>query len=190
MLGNCHKLAAFAAAFLVLSCVQPRESAEAEAPISATWPCFNGCTIFLQGEKYGLMTDSGKPILPAEYNSIEFLDADIALLEYDGEYALSDKTGRIIGRGLSADIRESWSSVVERTMEQDRQLWEQVVRNYEQLCASCKAARGDRLSRKDFSALTALRDSVLKSLDKATGRPTASQRARLEALSQDYRRAF
>lgn len=191
MLGNSHKLAAFTAAFLVLSCITPRESIDADAQISAQWPCFNGCTIYLQGEKYGLMTDAGDILFPAEYDSIEFLDTDIALLERDGEYTLSDKSGRILGQGSSADgIRESWPIVVERTLEQDRQLWEQVVRNYEQLCVRCKAARGSRLSRKDYSALAALKDSVLHNLDVASGRPTASQKARLEALSQDYRRAF
>ena len=35
-----------------------------------------------------------------------------------------------------------------------------------------------------------LKNNVLESLQAATGKPTPSQKARLEALSQDYRRAF
>lgn len=191
MLHYRHISAAFTAAFLVLSCVRPPESAQQDIPILDKWPCFNGCTIFLQGEKYGLMTDAGEPVLPAVYKSIEFLDNDFALLERDSDYALSDKKGRIIGHSFTADsIRFFWPSMAEQVLERDRQSWERVVRDYELLCAGCKAVHGKKVRRRDFKALESLKNKVLESLQMATGKPTPSQKARLEILSQDYRRAF
>lgn len=192
MLQNRHILAAFTVAFLVLSsCIPQTESARPDIPIAAKWPCFNGCTIYLQGERYGLMTDAGEPILPAVYKSIEFLDNDFALLERDSDFALSDKKGRIICQSFSAgSIRLSWPSMAQQVLEQDRKSWERVVRDYELLCVRCKATRGKKVLRHEFKTLVSLKNNVLESLQEATGKPTPSQKARLEALSQDYRRAF
>ncbi len=191
MLLNRHILMAIIAAFPALSCVRQTESAQTDIPIAAKWPCFNGCTIFLQGERYGLMTDAGEPVLPAVYKSIEFLDNDYALLARDSDYALSDKKGRIIGHSFSVDsIRLSWPSMIEYVQEKDRQSWELVVRNYELLCVRCKASHGKKVLRQEYNTLELLKNNVLESLQAATGKPTPSQKARLEALSQDYRRAF
>lgn len=179
------------AVLLLLSCSHPQESAPPALPIEGRWPCFNGREIVQQGGLYGLVKESGEPVLPSEYDAIEFLDNDIALLTRGSSCYLSDKNGRILAEGTQTDsLRGHWTLLVEEVLEEDRRSWEEVVQSYETLCKACKAKRGQRLSRREFSSLQALRDAVSRNLRQATGSPTPSQKARLESLSADYRRAF
>lgn len=185
----CHISAVLTGVFLLLSC--GRQQSPAPPPIEAEWPCFNGCRIIQQGGKFGLVTDDGKEILPSMYERIEFLAEEVALLSLQGEYSLADRSGRVWARSHEEDsLRKAWPALLEKTLDEDRRSWEEVVHSYEQLCRSCKARRGQRLSRREFASLKALQDSVMHCLQQASGVPTASQRARLDALSAQYRRAF
>lgn len=177
---------------LLLSCSHPRKEA---APVALStegrWSCFNGREIVLQGGRYGLVKENGEQVLPSEYDAIEFLDNEIALLTLGETGYLSDKNGRILVRNENAEeLRSTWAARVEEVWEEDRQSWEKVVQSYETLCKACKSNRGKRLDRSGFSELQSLKETVIQMLQKATGRPTPSQKARLESLSADYRRAF
>lgn len=177
---------------LLLSCAHQQEVLDSVAlPIEGQWPCFNGREIVLQGGRYGLVKENGEPVLPSEYDAIEFLDNEIALLTQGETGFLSDKDGRILAEDDSVDrLRNTWVTRVEEAREADRQSWEHVVQSYETLCKACKAQRGKHLNRSDFSRLQSLKETVIQTLQKATGHPTPSQKARLESLSADYRRAF
>lgn len=190
MWSGSHKAVWSFAVFLFVSCASPQESAVL-LPIEASWPCFNGCDIVLQGGKYGLVANDGTQILPAEYDSIEFLDNDVALISRDGLYGLCTRKGRILSReGDEASLRGNWPAILEESLEADRKSWEQVLQDYERLCRQCRASRGKRLSRKELARLQVLQSQVLVSLQEAQGVPTASQKARLEEMSAEYRRAF
>ena len=176
--------------FLIFSCSHVVEQAS-ELPIEGRWPCFNGREIILQAGRYGLVTTEGMPVLPPEYDAIEFLDSDTALLQKETESYLCDKNSRMLARSEHGDsLRRVWPQIVEESAEADRRSWEQVVRRYELLLRGCKAQRGRRLSRREFSSLVSLRDQMMDALSHTSGAPTASQKARLEDLSTQYRRAF
>ncbi len=182
--------------FIVVLCLLAAactESAPASVsvPIEGRWACFNGTEIIRQAGKYGLVDMNGTLILPSDYASIEFLDSDYALLDGDDNFYICGKNGRILAKSKQKDsLYYFWRNIVEDCLEQDRQSWEQVIQSYGELCDRCKSCRGHRLSRKDFDNLSALQKSIVCKLNEATGTPTASQRARLEALSADFRKAF
>lgn len=176
---------------LAFSCVREQGSPAPAQPVEGRWPCFNGRVIVLQGGRYGLMKESGEEVLPPRYEAIEFLDNEVALLRREGRFFLSDRNGRILAQGSREDsLRLAWPAIAEEALEADRLSWEQVIQEYERLCRDCKAARGKRISRREYARLRALRQEVEERLRCATGSPSASQKARLEALSADYRRAF
>lgn len=176
---------------LAFSCVREQGNPEPAPPVEGRWPCFNGRVIILQGGRYGLVKESGEEVLPSRYEAIEFLDNDIALLCRDGRFFLSDRNGRILAQGSREDsLRLAWPAIAEDALEADRRSWEQVIQGYEQLCRACKAGKGRRISRQEYAGLRALRKAVEERLQCATGSPDASQKARLESLSADYRRAF
>lgn len=185
------KIRLFIACMLVVSCAQAPEQVAVQAPIEGRWTCFNGREIILQKGCYGLVKENGEEVLPAEYDSIEFLDNDIALLEQKGLFYLCNRDGRLLSGGAPQDsLRLVWSEIVADVLEADRQSWERVLQDYDALCRACKSGRGKRLSRKEFAILQGLQEQVYMSLQEATGAPTVSQKARLESLSADYRRAF
>ncbi len=176
--------------FLFFSCSRVVEQVP-EHPIEGRWPCFNGREIILQDGRYGLVTTAGIPVLPPKYDIIEFLDSDTAFLQKETESFLCDKNGRILARSENADsLRRVWPQIVEEWAEADRQSWELVVQRYERLLQGCKARRGQRLSRREFSSLVSLRNQMMEALSHTSGAPTASQKARLEDLFTQYRKAF
>lgn len=155
------------------------------------WSCFNGCYIVRQDSLYGLVNEEGALLLPASYTSVEFLDNDIVLACTENAAHLFDRSGRALFRGESPDsLRTHYNGIVEQIHEKDRLSWEQVLEDYSRLCRESKASRGKRLSRAEFAQLEVLADAVHRSLEAASGKPTPSQKARLEELSTDYRRAF
>ncbi len=183
----------FVACMLVFSCAQtPEQSGEVpEEPIEGRWSCFNGREIVLQNDRYGLVKENGETVLASVYDSIEFLDNDIALLGKDGLFYLCDRNGRMLSGAVCQDsLRLGWNQIVARVLEDDRLSWEKVLRDYDELCHACKAVRGRRLSRKEYARVEGLQEQVFRSLREATGAPTVSQKARLESLSIDYRKAF
>lgn len=169
-----------------------RRAVVVEPPvIEDQWSCFNGRSIFLQEGKYGLLADDGRVILPPEYDAIEFLDDDTALLSQEGSYFLCDRSGRKLSPAAGADsLRLHYEAIAAGVKEADRLAWEKLIQDYGRLCKEGKAARGKRLSRQEFARLQALSRQVRESLSAAGGAPTPSQKARLEELSNDYRRTF
>ena len=175
---------------LLFSCSPSREKADIPA-FEEKWSCFNGCYIVRQEGKYGLVNEEGSILLPLSYTSVEFLDNDILLACTENTCHLIERSGRNLFRGESPDsLRAHYGEIVEQIHETDRLSWEKVVENYSKLCRESKSRRGKRLSRTDFASLQMLSEAVHQSLEAASGKPTPSQKARLEQLSIDYRRAF
>ena len=173
-----------------LSCSN-RGGTSATVDVEEKWSCFNGCSIFLSDGKYGLMDEDGDIIFPSQYDSIEFLDNDIARLREGDQAYLCNRKGRIICNDNSPDsLRINYSAIVEQVYDSDRQSWEDVINSYSNLCNACKKNQGHRLNRSQYHALKKLFKDVKNHLNEASGCPTLSQKARLEALSDDYRRAF
>lgn len=185
-----YKIACLLSFLLFFSCTETREKT-ADISFEEKWSCFNGCYIVLTEGKYGLVDEDEQVLLTPSYSSIEFLNNDIALACTESDGTLCDRSGRILFKGNNPDsIRTNFAGIVEQIQEKDRQGWEQVVEDYSRLCKECKAIRGRRISRNEFAGLESLAETVHKSLKEASGKPTPSQKARLEELSADYRRAF
>ncbi|MBQ9410368.1 MAG: WG repeat-containing protein [Bacteroidales bacterium] len=179
------------AMLIVLFSCAPRREAESLPPAQSRWQCFNGREIVLRDGLYGLETETGETVLPTIYNSIEFLDNDIALLSQGEKSFLCTRAGRILAAGNNTDsLRLVYPEIEARALEDDRISWEKVLDRYRLLCRACKSKRGQRLSRKEYRELQVLNSSVREALDEATGVPTITQKSRLEAISEDYRRAF
>ena len=185
-----HKIACLLSFLLFFSCTGTREK-PADISFEEKWPCFNGCYIVLTEGKYGLVDEEGQVLLTPSYSSIEFLNNDIALACTESDGTLCERSGRILFKGNDPDsIRANFDGIVEQIRERDRLAWEQVVEDYSRLCRECKATRGRRIFRNEFTSLESLAETVHESLKEASGKPTPSQTARLEELSADYRRAF
>ena len=189
---ECRKIALLAAVGCLVACSHPGEKAAETVAAEQQWSCFNGCAIFLQEGRYGLLRErDGEVLLPACYDTIEFLDNDIALLTGEGVGSLCDRSGRMLAQGCAPDsLRQNYATLVERVREEDRRSWEQVISDYDRLCLRAKAQRGRRTSRRDMVRLKETAKQVEADLQAVSGKPTPSQKARLEAISNDYRRAF
>lgn len=185
------RIALLIQAFLFALSCSNRNDSTAMVSTEGKWPCFNGCSIILSEGKYGLMNDGGDVILPCNYDSIEFLDNDVALLLKGELGSLCNRKGRIIINSESPDsLRINYAAIVEEVKENDYQEWDEVISCYSKLCDACKKNQGHRLNRSQYRVLKELFDELKNRLNEADGQPTPSQKARLKALSDDYRRAF
>lgn len=177
--------------FVLPCCNASREEVPSSVP-EGQWSCFNGCAIVRHDGRFGLIREEdGTVLLPARYASIEFLDNDIALLTDSLSGSLCDRSGRILFQAADADsLRRDYAAIVEGVREGDRYSWEQVLSDYDRLCRLCKDRHGKTVRRKEWLRLINAARQVDASLQSVSGKPTPSQKARLEAISDDYRRAF
>jgi len=115
--------------------------------------CFNQRSIVHLSGKAGVIDESGTLVLSPEWDAIEFLDDEVALLRRDGRWFLSTRGGRIFAEsddsaGLESDFRRR----LEDVREQDLCRWDTVLDKLEVLCETalaCRSRRPDRDIRSD-----------------------------------------
>ena len=175
---------------LVLPCSRT-EHAEEVPVFDGKWDCFNGVSIVLKDNRYGLVDKEGSVILTPVYETVEFLDADIAFATLRDSCFLLDRTGRVFGAGKDKDSLKMCSlDLYSSLLMSDKESWDKVVRSYGELCRSCRSVRGKHLGTRQFAKLRLLVIKVKEDLDHTTGVPTKAQKVRLEELSEEYRKAF
>lgn len=107
--------------------------------------CFNGRSIVSLNGLWGLVDIKGTYILEPEWDAIEFLSDDVALLRRTGLYYLCTRDGRVFAENTDPDILESSYQTFLTEMEYaDRQRWDKVLDRLESLCDACIAGTARR----------------------------------------------
>lgn len=145
--------------------------------------CFNQRSIVTLDGRKGLIDDSGNIVLAPEWDSVEFLDDEVALLSRAGLWYLCTRDGRIFADGLEVSVLES--SFRERLVamrDQDYRYWESVIARIETLGAACLASSRRHLDEQAVREYAALQD-LLKS---RVGTMTRDQQGRLSGIEERF----
>lgn len=172
----------FFALVLSVGCSQIRRPGQAETPVvhyEDSVYCFNGRSIVSSGGLWGLVDQTGQVILEPEWDSIEFMDDDVALLRRDGLYYLCTRDGRFFAENTDAGMLEgSYRELLSAMEYEDLLKWDRVLDRLEALCDACIASRGIRPDRKVLEEKTALQSELAA----ASGRMSSHQESRLEQI--------
>ena len=150
--------------------------------------CFNDRFIARSEEgHWGMLDKEGNTLMTDLYDSIEFLDDDIALLSRFGSWYLSDKNGRIFRESTEKDsLEQHYAVFYEQLMESDRLSWESVLDGFDALETQCLAVRSHTMPAKEKAQLE-MAFSELKSLrERASGQMTPEQEIRFRHIVSDY----
>lgn len=174
---------------LFLFCVSCRDAKSLpEAPPAAvvyedTVYCFNQRSIVTLDGRKGLIDDSGACILAPEWDSVEFLDDEVALLSRSGLWYLCTRDGRIFADGLEKSVLEdTFREHLAEMHDQDYLYWESVLDQVEALGDAALASPRWRLDDRAVRAYAALQD-LLKS---SVGTMTRDQQERLSRLEERF----
>lgn len=163
--------------------VQSPSTATDNRPYDDTVYCFNQRSIVYRDSLAGIIDDSGRLIIPTEWDTIEFLDDEIALLSRAGDYFLCTRDGRIFCQSDSAEELESnYRERLAITIENDIRTWDAVLDKLDQLCTDC-LRRGKR--RPDHQVKEAYRQ-FQETLSEASGQMTSAQQERFEEIVRRF----
>lgn len=161
----------------------PGETVGAAIAYEDTVYCFNQRSIVSLDGRKGMMDDSGNIILVPEWDSVEFLDDEVALLSRAGLWYLCTRDGRVFADGLDKPALElSFRERLAEMRNQDYRYWESVIGRLETLGAACLASprrRPDEHALREYAALQDL-------LKNAVGTPTRDQQERLSQLEERF----
>ena len=160
-------------------------SAQQSAPYSFddTLYCFNQRSIVHKDGLAGIIDDSGKLILAPQWDNIEFLDDDIALLSREGQYYLSTRDGRIFSESKSAyELELNYRDILSRTLEDDIRNWDKTLDKLDALCSEC-LRRGKH---RPDQATKAAYEEFQAALDKVSGQMTQAQQERFEEIVRRF----
>ena len=152
-------------------------------PYDDTIYCFNQRSIVHKDGRAGIVDDLGHPILAPEWESIEFLDDEIALLSREGEYLLCTRDGRIYAQSDSAEALEiDYRERLDTAIEDDIRSWDSVLDKLDFLCTDCLRRgrrRPDQLVKEAYSQFQ-------QALSEASGQMTQSQQERFEEIVRRF----
>ena len=167
----------------------PRLDALAEMPVyEDSVYCFNERSIVTLNGLKGIVDKDGNPVLLPEWNEVEFLDDNVALLSKSGIWSLCTRDGRIFAQSADSLYLEGrYSELYEEMAESDAQYWNQVLDTLEELEELCLTARSGQLDERMIHA-----HATLQRLLEASpgGAMTASQRERLESIEADFKTMY
>lgn len=145
--------------------------------------CFNQRSIVHKNGLAGIIDDSGKVILAPEWDSIEFLDDDIALLCRDSLYCLCTRDGRIFSENKSAyELELNYRDILSRTLEDDIRNWDKTLDKLDALCSECL-----RLGkRRPDQATKAAYEEFQSALGKVSGQMNTAQQERFEEIVRRF----
>ena len=145
--------------------------------------CFNQRSIVTLGGRKGLIDDSGSCILAPEWDTIEFLDDEVALLSRAGLWYLCTRNGRVFAEEMEKEPLESsfWERL-SAMQDQDYIYWEKVLDQLELLGASCAASPRRQLDERTIR----LHSDLQEMLSGSMGTMTRDQQERLTRLEQDF----
>lgn len=145
--------------------------------------CFNQRSIVTLDGLKGMVGEDGEVILAPEWDAIEFLDDDVALLQKSGLFYLSTRDGRIFAESLEAGSLEgSFRQRLSETLEADLLSWDRVLDQLDALCEICLACDGRRPD-----AQAVYENSVLQEyLNNTSGSMSPKQKERLEQIRKKF----
>lgn len=157
-------------------------SVKLETAYDSSTYCFNGTNIVSKDGKWGLCDTLGNVILPANYDKIEFISDDMAVVNEGELFYLIDTKGNIMAEalhsgGLTAEEISLWA---EKVNERVRKEWDEILDKYEELETLCADRKSSRKAVKSASK------ELEELLDAATGSMNQAQRARFEMLRNTF----
>ena len=149
--------------------------------------CFNGCYVVSLDGRRGMVNEAGRVVFGPEWDSIEFLDDDVALLQRSGIFYLGTRDGRIFGESTAQDelegsFRERFASM----LESDYLSWERVLDRLDSLCEACLDAK----RHPDDGRLLREKARLQDCLSRVSGKPGPEQRDRLERLEKKFSSSY
>lgn len=145
--------------------------------------CFNQRTIVTLSGKKGLIDDDGLQILAPEWDSIEFLDDEVALLSKSGKWFLCTCEGRVFAETEDKTVLEdSFRQRLDRVRDADYRYWEQVLEQLEMLGEDCLSSRSHRPDGQMLGAYSKLQTF----LESPSGEMSEEQKARFERIVRDF----
>ena len=150
--------------------------------------CFNGRSIVTVNGLKGIVDTDGNSVLPPDWDNVEFLDDNIAILTKSGIWSLCTRDGRIFAQSPdSLSLESSYLDLYEEMTENDLQYWNQVLETLEVFEEACLTAKSGQLDEKIIRSHAILQ----KQLEECPGgRMTASQLERLNKIEEDFKLMF
>ena len=149
--------------------------------------CFNSLSIVTRDGLQGLMDSCGRELLPPEYDRVEFVSDDIALVSKAPDFWLVTRQGRFFA--FSQDEEELCSTAqdrMERMLLEDVAYWDGVLDKLDSLCVLCLRAKGRKISR--HPGIIDRYEDLKASLSRSRGSMTDAQRQRLASIEDKFRR--
>lgn len=145
--------------------------------------CFNGRSIVHAEGFAGLIDDSGRLLLAPEWDSIEFLDDETALLQKNDRWFLTTRDGRVFAESEEpAGLENNFRELSDAMHDADIRRWDAVLDNLDALCSSCL-----RLGRRAPDEETlALYSAFKEQLGQACAPMTSSQQNRFEEIVRRF----
>ena len=150
--------------------------------------CFNERSIVTLNGLKGIVDKDGNQVLAPEWNEIEFLDDNIALLSKSGIWSLSTRDGRIFAQSADSLYLEGrYSELYDEMAESDAQYWDQVLDALEELEELCLTSRSGKLDERMVHARATLQRLLEAS---PGGEMTVSQLDRLESIESEFKTMY
>ena len=188
---SCPYLVLTCLALLLTACHEssaPRPLAEVHPVWDDSVYCFNQRSIVTLKGLQGIVDTDGRTVLAPEWDGVEFLDDNIALLCKSGIWSLCTRDGRVFAQSLDLQsLENSYLTLYEEMLEGDRQYWDRVLDCLEELEESCLAAPSRKLDDKIVRAHAKLQKRLS---DGSGGRMTASQLERLDKIETDFKSMY
>ena len=142
--------------------------------------CFNMRSIVSRDGLKGITDLEGNVVLPLEWDSIEFLDDDVALLSRSGLWYLSTRDGRIFGQSDDAsELEASFKEMFTRMQEDDMRYWDDVLDQLEACIASARKGMNE--------SILSQRNKLQQLLEESHGTAmTKEQEKRLELIESEF----
>lgn len=174
----------------VISAIPGCRQAVATNPLQATISyddsvyCFNLRSIVSREGLKGIADLDGNVVLPLEWDSIEFLDDDVALLSRSGLWYLSTKDGRIFAQATDpSELEASSTELFTRMQEDDLRHWDSVLDQLEALSHACISS-----ARKGMNECILSEQNKLQQLlrERPGTAMSKAQEKRLEAIESEF----
>ena len=142
--------------------------------------CFNQRSVVSLEGKKGLIDTEGQVVLEPEWDSIEFLDDEVALLSRFGIWYLCTKDGRLFAETSDPGILESsFRALLAEMQDKDSKYWDDILDRLEDLSEACinsRSKRPDARILRERALLSELLSSGIR------GKMSASQTERLDKI--------
>lgn len=145
--------------------------------------CFNQRSIVTLAGRKGMVGASGETILAPEWDDIEFLDDDIALLRRDDLFYLCTRNGRFFAESSDAALLEqSFRQRLADILDADMRSWDRVLDQLEALCEACLSCENRHPNARVIRENTRMQDC----LQSVSGEMTPEQKERLAQIEKKF----